>query len=176
LELAREAARLTELVRALLLLARVESQPDTIVLERVELLPLLSEAAHQLDTAAAVAAVVECPSGLAVRANQTLLEAAIRNLAQNASRHTRHGQIRLSGTRIADGTVTIEVRDTGRGMPADVQDRVFERFYRSASDREGFGLGLPLVREMVRALGGRVEIESEPDIGTTVRLHLEGVA
>ncbi len=174
--IAREAARLTALVRALLLLARLESQSETIALERVELLPLLSEVAFQLDTAADVAAVVDCPSGLAVHANRALLEAAIRNLAQNASRHTRHGQIRLSGTRIADGTVTIEVRDTGRGMPSDVQDRIFERFYRSTSDREGFGLGLPLVREMVRALGGKVEIESEPDIGTTVRLHLEGVA
>ena len=172
--IAGEAARLTTLVRALLLLARIESQQETIALERVELRPLLGEAARQFDTAADVETVVECPRGLAVQANRVLLEAAIRNLAQNASRHTRHGQIKFRGTGSADGTVTIEVRDSGRGMPPDVQDRVFERFFRPASDREGFGLGLPLVREIVRALGGKVEIESEPDLGTTVRLHLEG--
>ena len=174
--IAGEAARLTALVRALLLLARVESHPETIVLERVELLPLLDEAASQLDTAADVAAVVDCPPGLAVYANRALLEAAIRNLAQNASRHTHQGQIRLSGARAAEGNVAIEVRDTGSGIPADVQDRVFERFYRSASDREGFGLGLPLVREIVRALSGKIEIESEADIGTTVSLYLEEMA
>jgi PAS domain S-box-containing protein len=171
--IAGEAAWLTALVRALLLLARVEGRPETIVLERVELLPLLAEAAHQLDTAADVDAVVECPSGLAVHGNRALLEAAVRNLAQNASRHTRRGQITFSGTKSADGTVTIEVRDTGRGIPAEVQDRVFERFYRSSTDREGFGLGLPLVREIVQALGGKVEIESELGSGTAVRLHLE---
>ena len=71
----------------------------------------------------------------------------------------------------------VEVADRGVGVsPAD-QVRIFERFYRapSASHRPGFGLGLPIVRELVHAHGGRVEMTSTPGVGSTFRVSLPRV-
>jgi signal transduction histidine kinase len=58
-------------------------------------------------------------------------------------------------------------------MSAETQQHVFDRFYRGQDrDAEGFGLGLAIVREVVRVLDGSVEIDSEPGVGTAVRLRL----
>jgi protein-histidine pros-kinase len=167
--IARETSRMTALVRALLLLARAQGDPESISRERVEVAPLLVETARRLELAPGVGVDVECTADLVILANRPLLEAAIGNLAQNASRHTSRGSITLAA-RVAPGAVSIEVRDTGEGMSDEVQARVFERFYRAGGDREGFGLGLPLVREMVRVLDGELELESQSQRGTTVRM------
>jgi signal transduction histidine kinase len=77
----------------------------------------------------------------------------------------------------AVGTKTrVEVEDTGPGMSAETQRHVFDRFYRG-EDRspQGFGLGLAIVREAVRSLDGRVELDSAPGKGTLVRIELERV-
>jgi signal transduction histidine kinase len=66
------------------------------------------------------------------------------------------------------------VEDTGSGMPAEAQQHVFDRFYRRAErDAEGFGLGLAIVRQAVRSLGGTVELQSEVGRGTLVRIVLQ---
>jgi two-component system, OmpR family, sensor kinase len=74
----------------------------------------------------------------------------------------------------SNGAVAIEVADTGPGMSREVKERLFERFYRGghSRDQEGFGLGLAIVHQAVRALGGRIEVESAPGAGTRVRLLL----
>jgi signal transduction histidine kinase len=64
------------------------------------------------------------------------------------------------------------VTDTGSGISPESQERVFDRFYTGDLDRMGFGLGLAIVRDAVRALGGTVEIDSEPGRGTTVWVTL----
>ena len=75
--------------------------------------------------------------------------------------------------RIARGnSVTIEVEDSGPGMSPEVQRHVFDRFYRGERDADGFGLGLAIVRESVRTLGGRIELDSSPGEGTVFRIVL----
>jgi len=117
---------------------------------------------------------VDCAPELTVRAQAELAAQIVQNLVDNAAKLTEHGRILLRARPAVGGRVAIEVSDTGPGIdPAD-QEAVFERFSRGSDrrDGEGFGLGLAIVRQAVRALGGRVELESEPGVGTTVRVVL----
>lgn len=96
------------------------------------------------------------------------------NLLSNAIRYTpAGGQVGIRQS--ADPQwVCIEVEDTGIGMPPEVQERIFERFYRGAEARaieaQGLGLGLSLVQQLAGAHGGRVEVASEVGHGSTFRV------
>jgi signal transduction histidine kinase/HAMP domain-containing protein len=170
----REAERLARLARALLTLARAHSGQERPRTAPVGLRELLREVAEELRPRDGVALDVECPEQLAASVNRDLLQQALRNLGENAAKHTGGGRIVLRA--LADGdTVTVEVEDTGPGMTAETQRQVFDRFYRGKDrDAEGFGLGLAIVRESVGTLGGRIELESSPGEGTLVRIVLEG--
>jgi signal transduction histidine kinase len=172
-DLEREVDRLGRLAQALLLLARVQATGETLDLYPVELCPLVDDVAREVRARTSVAVDISCDAQLAVRAERGLLERALANLADNAAAHTEHGTILLAARSEADGLVEIEVRDTGCGMEPAARERAFERFYRAgAGGGEGFGLGLAIVHEVVRVLGGQIEIESEPGAGTAVRLRL----
>jgi signal transduction histidine kinase/HAMP domain-containing protein len=167
----REAGRLARLARAMLTLARAHSGQETPRVEAVELGPLLQEVAAGLHPHAGVALDVDVPYGLAVESNRDLLEQALRNLGENAAKHTARGSVVLRA--YGDGsTVTVEVEDSGPGIGPEVQRHVFDRFYRGERDAHGFGLGLAIVRESVRTLGGRIELESSPGEGTVFRILL----
>jgi len=110
---------------------------------------------------------------VSTRFPQDLLAKA--NLADNAAKHTRSGRIVLRAYTVGRN-VRVEVEDTGVGMSAETQRHVFDRFYRGRDrDAEGFGLGLAIVRQAVRSLGGRVELDSAPGKGTLVRIELDRV-
>ena len=95
------------------------------------------------------------------------------NLAENAAKMTRSGRIVLAARAIDDGVVEISVSDTGPGIQAADRQRIFERFYRAGPDESsGFGLGLAIVRAIVDALAGDLDLESTPSVGTIVRLRL----
>jgi signal transduction histidine kinase/HAMP domain-containing protein len=169
----REAGRLARLARALLTLARAHAVQERPRAEPVRLDELLQEVAGDLHPRDGVEVRVECPSSLYALVNRDLLEQAVRNLSENAAKHTRRGHVVLRGS--AQGSsVQIEVEDTGCGMSPDTQRHVFDRFYRGQSrDAEGFGLGLAIVRQAVRGLGGRIELDSALGAGTRVRIVLE---
>jgi signal transduction histidine kinase/HAMP domain-containing protein len=169
----REAARLARLARALLTLARAHAGQERARTEAVELEPLLREVAEDLRPRDGVAVEVECDAGLVALVNRDLLEQALRNLGENAAKHTPAGRVVLRA--FGSGRmVYVEVEDTGVGMTAATQRHVFDRFYRGTDrDAEGFGLGLAIVRESVRTLDGRIELDSAPGEGTRVRIVLE---
>jgi signal transduction histidine kinase len=174
--IAQESSRLGRLARALLLLARAETRAETLRVEPLPVRPLLEHAAAGLTVRPGVTVEVDCPPDLAVQAQVELAEQIVVNLVDNAAKLTEEGRIVLRARPATGDRVAIEVSDTGPGIdPAD-QEAVFERFHRSFErrDREGFGLGLAIVRQAVRALGGRVELESELGVGTTVRVVLPG--
>jgi signal transduction histidine kinase/HAMP domain-containing protein len=167
----RESGRLARLARAMLTLARAHSGQEPPRVEAVELAPLLRDVAAGLQPHDGVAVDVEVANGLAVEANRDLLEQALRNLGENAAKHTARGSVvlRAYGDR---KTVTIEVEDSGPGISPEVQRHVFDRFYRGERDAHGFGLGLAIVRESVRTLGARIELDSAPGEGTVFRILL----
>ena len=167
----RESGRLARLARAMLTLARAHSGQEQPRVESVELAPLLRDVAAGLHPHAGVVVDVEAPAGLSVDANRDLLEQTLRNLGENAAKHTARGSISLRAH--SNGhTVTVEVEDSGPGISPEVQRHVFDRFYRGERDAHGFGLGLAIVRESVRTLGGRIELDSSPGEGTVFRILL----
>jgi len=168
----RAATRLARLTRALLVLARAQTGEEAPKTELVALEPLLEEVAARVTPAEGVTVGVSCPSALAVVTNRELVEQAVLNVAENAVKYTAAGTVTLSA-QAADGTAEISVADTGRGIAAPEQGRVFDRFYRADGAEEGgSGLGLAIVRAAVDAVGGEVDLESAPGRGTTVRIRL----
>ena len=171
--IAREAERLARLARALLTLARANAGQERPRADLVPLADLLDDIADDLRPTAGVTVEVDVPRELDAVVNRDLLEQVVRNLADNAVKNTRAGRIVLRAYALGT-TIRVEVEDTGAGMSAETQRHVFDRFYR-AEDRgpEGFGLGLAIVREAVRSLDGRVELDSAPGKGTLVRVELD---
>jgi signal transduction histidine kinase len=98
------------------------------------------------------------------------------NLLANAIRYTPAGGRITVGCAATDEQVWVTVSDTGIGMTPEVQERIFEKFFRSRDARsveaQGLGLGLALVQELVEAHGGCVEVESTPGQGSTFRVVL----
>jgi signal transduction histidine kinase/HAMP domain-containing protein len=169
----REAGRLARLARALLVLARAQTTREEIGIDEVELRPLLEDVAVVLTPRDGVTVDIECADELVVETSGELLEQALRNLAENAAKHTSDGRIVLRALRL-DGSLRIEVEDTGPGMTAQTQRHVFERFYRGQGrDPDGFGLGLAIVSQAVHALGGRIELDSEPGGGSRFTIVLD---
>jgi signal transduction histidine kinase len=98
------------------------------------------------------------------------------NVISNALNYTPEGG-RIEVDVSADASeVHVAVRDNGFGIEKRHLDKIFEKFYRVKDDRTryvtGTGLGLPIVKGILDALGGRIEVESEPGVGSTFRVHL----
>jgi signal transduction histidine kinase len=113
-----------------------------------------------------------------IEADERRLKQALFNLISNAIKFTPPGgSIRLEAERrsTAGGSdLVLSVSDTGVGIPAVDQERIFEKFERGDPQlyQSGAGLGLSLVKSLIELHGGRVTIESSPETGTTVRCHL----
>lgn len=167
--IARENERLTRLLRSLLVLAEAQATEHDVETEPFELRPLLEEIAAEAPDATAVD--VEFPADLAVVAHRDLVAHAVGNLVANGIRHGG-GRVVLAARRGRAGRVEVTVTDSGPGIPTDVLARVFERFYRGDRAGEGFGLGLPIVRQVARAVGGDVELRPNPGGGTIAVLTL----
>jgi two-component system, OmpR family, sensor histidine kinase VicK len=172
----RQATRLGRLTRSLLILARSESRDELVRLEPVKLRPLLDEIVASLEPHPDVVVEVDCSASLVVLVQRDLAEQVIFNLAGNALKYTSSGRVALSARQSGE-RVIVEVTDTGPGIAVDVRQRIFDRFA-SGQDgrRDGFGLGLAIVGDAVRALGGSIEVNSEPGRGTTARVTLVGEA
>jgi heavy metal sensor kinase len=180
-----EARRLTRLVEDLLNLARADAGHHQLRVEEVYLNDLLEECSRSAQAQArqrGVHLVCRQNQDMPFRGDPELLRRLISNLLDNAIRYTPSGG-RVEATLEAHaGEVTLKVADTGVGIPAEAIGKIFERFYRVDKSRSraegGFGLGLSIVKWIVEAHHGRIEVESRPQEGTvfTVRLPLAAAA
>jgi two-component system, OmpR family, sensor kinase len=91
------------------------------------------------------------------------------NLAHNAVKHTAEGDTIALGSALENGDARIWVKDSGPGIAAKEQERIFERF---ATSGDGAGLGLAIVKTIATAHGGRIELESEPGHGARFTIIL----
>lgn len=109
---------------------------------------------------------------LMVVADIEKLEKIIRNIISNSLKFTEKGGVWIDyGT--VENNFYIEIRDSGRGMPENEIPHIFNRFYRiEGSGTSGLGLGLAIVKELVNVMGGRIEVKSKVNEGTTFRIYL----
>jgi len=163
---AREAGRLSALLANLLDLTRLERGTRSFESEPLDLREVVEEAARDFrlihaERASDLRVTVE--DGARVEADRTALRRALDNLLDNAAKYTPPGTpVSVSGGADASD-VRVTVADEGPGIPAGERSRLFERYHRGRGAREGgvagSGLGLALVRELARGMGGDVELE-----------------
>ena len=117
------------------------------------------------------------PTTLHVRSDPELVERMLRNLLANAIHHTAAGRV-LVGCRRHGGQVRVEVWDTGRGMPENRLDEIFDEFVQLERDdlRPGLGLGLAIVQRSAMLVGSRVDVRSQPGRGSVFSFALPRVA
>ena len=168
----RNTARLERLLDALLILARVQSGDEQPAVSRVPVEPILQQVMEGVTPHLGVALEIEAPRDLEVATNPRVLEQLLANLVANAAQHTDSGSIALVASK-NDGHIAIEVRDTGHGLEPSDQALIARELARhDAPEVEGLGIGLTIVREAIRALGGEVEIGPRTGGGTTARVVL----
>ena len=170
-----EAARLVTLIDDIIRLSQLD-EGDAMPTEPVDLLAVSQEAAENLHDAAAARSVTVSVMGQpsVIPGVRRLLYEVVYNLCDNAIKYNRDGG-RVDVTVAADaGGSSITVADTGIGIAPEHQARVFERFYRVDKSHSkasgGTGLGLSIVKHAVQYHHGRIELESTPGTGTTIRV------
>jgi signal transduction histidine kinase len=172
-----ESRRLLHLVGELLDLSRIQSGQQAMSIADVPAPELLSHVEDVFSMRAAEQGVtlsVDSGADSMIAADFDRIEQVLGNLLDNALRHTPAGGRVTVGTRpAAGGFVEFYVRDTGTGIAAADLPHVFDRFYRSGdATGNGAGLGLAISREIVRAHGGEIRVESAPGSGTTFAFTL----
>lgn len=172
-----EADRLQTLIDDLFTLARAEVGQLTLVCQPIDLGALTARVVETVAPLAwqtgRVQVAAEVQSDVRATADEGRLDQVLRNLIHNSLRHTPPGGIVAVIVSADRSVATIEVRDTGEGISPDDLPHVWERFYRSAQARgDGAGLGLALVKELIEAMNGTVNVTSQLGEGSCFTLTL----
>ena len=174
-----ELERLSSLVENLLALAALEAAPPSRQQTPVDLGLVCRDVAEQLSPLAALQNVrlqLELSEGVTIPGDVFSLERAVRNLVENAIRHTPEGEQILIRAAVSPMEVTVQVIDAGVGIAPEHLPHLFDRFYRVDTARTrthgGAGLGLSIVKAIVEAHGGTVAVESKLGAGSTFTLRL----
>jgi two-component system, OmpR family, phosphate regulon sensor histidine kinase PhoR len=176
----RQSQRIGQLVTSLLRLSELEAAPsENTVHEPVPLRGIADAVADTMraragTTGAAIA--VEVPDGLVALGDPSGVEQVLLNLVENAIKYGKNeGTVTIRGAE-EDGQAVLEVHDDGPGIDPRHLPRLFERFYRvdagRSRDRGGSGLGLSIVKHLVDAMGGKIEVESAVGHGSTFSVRL----
>jgi len=178
--IARHAGRMERLVRDLLRLASLDARQEVVEAGPVRLDELLEGVAADLEPMLdARRQRVELrvdPRVATITTDASKLQAALRNLVENAVNYSPEGRLIELDASAQGGVVALRVSDQGPGVPEADLERIFERFYRvdKARSREsgGTGLGLSIVKHLVELLGGRVWASNRPEGGATFTITL----
>ena len=173
----QESQRLIRLVEDIIRLSRLEESDFSGQMQPVDLAGLVRATAERFVPIAQKSGIqiqvetVPCT----LEGIPSILEEIIYNLCDNAVKYNReNGTVRVSLQR-REGQILLAVQDTGIGIPADQQERIFERFYRvdksHSKEVGGTGLGLSIVKHGVACHGGKIRLESEPGRGTLIEIQ-----
>jgi two-component system phosphate regulon sensor histidine kinase PhoR len=170
----REASRLMNLITDIIRLSRLDEGGFTAEWSECNLLDTAQHVLDRLRPEAEPRGIALSASGesLTVRAAPQILEEIVYNLCDNAVKYNRDGgSVSVSVEHSAEGPC-LSVSDTGIGIPQEIQNRIFERFYRAdkSHSSSGTGLGLSIVKHGAAYLGAHVELKSEVGTGSTFTL------
>lgn len=173
-------AHLLSLISEVLDLSKIESGGHRLYIERFDMQSVIRDSLllvkPQAERGKVSILAVEAGGDVTVDADMRAIKQVIVNLLANAVKFTpAGGDIEVRCTE-ADGAVHVRVRDSGIGIAEDLQESVFEAFHQGdaklARQYGGTGLGLSVCRRLVEMHGGRIRLESAPNLGTTVFFHL----
>ncbi len=170
---AEEAERLGRLVGDVLDLAKLDAHRFTVLTEEVDMGRVLERAYSTFSEEArqrGIEYTSEAESAPVIVSDGDRVLQIISNLLSNAFRWTPDGGRIDLELQTANGTVTVDVADSGPGITPDARDRIFRPFW--STDGRGTGLGLPIASELAVALGGRIELQTEVGKGSRFRLVL----
>ncbi len=190
----QDVEKLSNIVRALLLLSQAESGQLVLQMGPLDLSRLVEEVADQFQIpaeAAQLTLTAKVARDCIIRGDKTQIERLLSNLLSNALKYTpAGGRVHITvacernrsldeggnGTARGPGMAMLSVEDTGIGIPADQLPHIFDRFYRvrpsQSNPIQGLGLGLSFVSWIVKAHGGRIEVESTVGVGTRFTVSL----
>ena len=165
---------MSRIVNQLLMVARLETLNIRLD-EPIDLCEVARKAAENLGPLAISAhktlEVEEPNAPIMIRGNDFVVSVAISNLIENALHHTPPGKaVRIRVT----SSPSVEVCDSGPGVPVELREKIFERFWRAEASKEGAGLGLAIVRRIMTAVDGTVSVSDAPEGGAQFTLCFPG--
>jgi heavy metal sensor kinase len=174
-----EIDRINHLVAGLLLLARADAGVLRLDMQSIELLDFVADILQQMKPIANSHSVdlrLEAPDPVTISGDREHLRRLQFNLISNAIKYSDQGKS-VSVEILSQGQWTVlKIRDEGRGIAPDEQKQIFNRFYRAtrtgSRDRDGIGLGLSIASSIVKAHGGRIELVSGVNHGSTFSVYL----
>jgi signal transduction histidine kinase len=162
--------RLLSIIGDILDFSQIESGTMKITVGPVEINPILHDIyesfSHQLAGSKVEVMIDPHDDDCTVQCDALRLSQVINNFMSNAAKYTSEGHIRIGYTEENNG-VKIFVEDTGKGIPADQKDKVFDRFEKLNSFVPGTGLGLSICRDITKMFHGKIGVESEEGKGST---------
>jgi heavy metal sensor kinase len=174
----QETAYMSAILEKLLMLARADAGKEPLTFETTNLRELIGKLTQDVELLASekgISFVIDTIEELSVMGNKIKLRQLFLNIFDNAIKYTPKGEIHLS-LRQRDAEAVVEISDTGIGISEEDIPHIFERFYRVDKARSrsehGTGLGLAISKYIVESHGGRIEVTSQIDVGSTFTVFL----
>lgn len=168
-----QSEKMKEMINELLYLSRVGRDDALRNTERMDIVDILESVSEDAVSLLSDGKKLECDYRSAyAEVDLTLIMIAIKNLITNAIRYSSEGSAIYVSNTYDDDFIYISVRDEGKGITPQDQEKIFDLYYQVSGERnsEGFGLGLPLALGIARRHGGDIKVESEKDKGSTFTL------
>jgi signal transduction histidine kinase len=167
---------LLALIKSALDMARLEHGKMPLAVTQVSVSELFAELKSESEPAFREKGIeLDIPllwPGLTIRTDKVKLKEILRNLLDNARKYTIKGKVKVEFAARDDTMVEFCVRDTGVGIGDDLLPKIFDMFYTTAKDHAAAGLGLNIVKRLVLAMSGQIEVSSEVGKGTVFRVIL----
>ncbi len=168
-----ETDRLKKIIVGMEQLSQAQALARSLKKDRVELNPLLNGVIEKTRTAFQdknITFGLECETGLAMTANPDSLNRILGNLMDNAAKAVKDaGSVTLAALRKGD-MIVFSVKDAGPGISRKQLPHIYERFFRGTGS--GIGMGLAIVKELVDACGGKIEVQTKAGEGTIFTVHI----